>query len=85
MFFLTNYYLEAFGYLGTILVIISMTMSNITKLRLFNISGAIISAIYSIIISAWPLVLLNVVLTIIHLYHLTKEYIKRKNNPKKDS
>lgn len=61
-----------------------MTMSNITKLRLFNISGAIISAIYSIIISAWPVVLLNVVLTIIHLYHLTKAYIKRKNNPKKD-
>lgn len=84
MFFLTNYYLEAFGYLGTILVIISMTMSNITKLRLFNISGAIISAIYSIIISAWPVVLLNVVLTIINLYHLIKEYIKRKNNPKKD-
>ena len=84
MLFLTNYYLEAFGYLGTILVIVSMTMSNITKLRLFNISGAIISAIYSIIISAWPVVLLNVVLTIIHLYHLTKEYNKRKNNPKKD-
>lgn len=85
LIFLTNYYLEAFGYLGTALVIISMMMSNITKLRLFNICGAVISAIYSIIIGAWPIVLLNVVLTLIHIYHLTKEYIKRKNNPKSNS
>lgn len=76
--FLTNYYLEAFGYLGTSLVIISMMMNNITNLRLFNICGAIISAIYSIIIGAWPVVLLNVVLTIIHLYHLTKHYISKR-------
>ena len=69
-------YLEIFGYIGTFLVVISMMMPTMTKLRVVNISGAIISTIYSIIISAWPIAIMNICLIIIHLYHLFK--------PKKD-
>lgn len=76
--FLTNYYLEVLGYLGTSLVIISMMMTNITKLRIFNICGAIISAIYSGFVDAWPVVLLNVVLTTINIYHLTRYFINKR-------
>ena len=74
--------LEVFGYIGTALVIISMMMKSINKLRIFNISGAIISAIYSAIIQAWPVVLLNVALTVINTYRLTKDALdKRKKIP----
>ena len=37
-------------------------------------AGAIISATYSAIIRAWPIVLLNVTLTAINLYHVIKAY-----------
>ena len=43
-----NIYLEIFGYIGTFLVILSMIMSNIKKLRIINILGSIITVIYSI-------------------------------------
>ena len=77
-----NILLEIFGYIGTALVIISMMMKSINKLRMFNISGAIISAIYSAIIQAWPVVLLNVALTVINVYQLTKDALdKRKKIP----
>ena len=69
--------LEIFGYMGTALVIISMMMKSINKLRMFNISGAIISAIYSAIIQAWPVVLLNVALTVINVYHLISAAVKK--------
>ena len=73
-----NILLEVFGYIGTALVIISMMMKSINKLRLFNISGAIISAIYSAIIQAWPVVLLNVALTVINTYQLTNDALSKK-------
>ena len=69
--------LEIFGYMGTTLVILSMTMKSITKLRIFNIAGAIISAIYSAIIQAWPVVLLNVALTSINVYQLISAAVKK--------
>ena len=74
-----NILLEIFGYIGTALVILSMTMKSINKLRIFNISGAIISAIYSAIISAWPVVLLNVALTGINVYQLIRTAIDKRN------
>ena len=73
-----NVYLEIFGYIGTALVILSMTMKSINKLRVVNIAGAVISAIYSALISAWPIVLLNVTLTAINLYHVIKTCINKK-------
>ena len=74
-----NIYLEIFGYIGTALVIISMTMKSLSKLRMLNICGAVISAIYSALINAWPTVLLNVTLTAINSYHVVRTYIYQKN------
>lgn len=67
--------LEIFGYIGTALIIISMTMKSINKLRIFNVAGSIISVIYSLIIVAWPTVILNVCLATINIYHLIKSHL----------
>ena len=67
-----NILLEIFGYIGTSLIIISMTMKSINKLRVFNLAGSIISVIYSLIIVAWPTVVLNLCLASINIYHLIK-------------
>ncbi len=57
---------EVFGYMGTALVIISMLMTSVVKLRIINICGSIISMIYAIIGGAWPIVLLNGSLIVIN-------------------
>jgi hypothetical protein len=77
-----NIYLEIFGYIGTILIIVSMMMKSIGKLRLFNIAGAIISAIYAIICQTWPVAVLNIVLTLINSYRLTRDLIEHKKEAK---
>ena len=53
-------YLEIFGYVGTALVLLSMTMTSLTKLRIVNMAGSVISAIYAALCNTWPVVLLNV-------------------------
>ena len=69
--------LEIFGYIGTALIILSMSMKSMNKLRVLNIAGSIISVIYSLIISAWPTVILNVCLASINIYHLIKSHYEK--------
>ncbi len=59
-------FLEIFGYIGTALVIVSMMMSSLKWLRIFNMSGALINTVYAICVQAWPVVLLNAALLVIN-------------------
>lgn len=68
-----DFYMELFGYVGTALVILSMTMTSVTKLRIINICGSVISGIYSAFCHAWPVAVMNVCLICINVYHLIRE------------
>ncbi len=76
---------EIFGYMGTFLVILSMTMTNVNKLRFFNICGSAISAIYAAVYGTWPIVVMNVCLAFINLFHLIRGKIKTNNRNIKNS
>ena len=52
--------LEVFGYIGSGLILLSMMMTSVEKLRWFNISGSVISMIYGAVMGTWPVVFLNV-------------------------
>ena len=79
-----NIYLEIFGYIGTGLVILSMMMTSVTKLRIFNICGAVISAIYAAHYHTWPVVVLNVCLTCINVFHLVRDIYRRRAKEKSE-
>lgn len=53
-------FLEIFGYIGSGLILLSMMMTSVEKLRWFNISGSVISMIYGVVMGTWPVVFLNV-------------------------
>ena len=67
-----NIYREIFGYIGSILILVSMMMTSLVKLRIFNIIGSIISMTYSFICGAFPVVLLNVGIIIINVAQLIR-------------
>lgn len=67
-----NIYLEIFGYVGTVLVLLSMMMNSLVKLRLFNIAGSVISMIYAAFCSAWPVVFLNLGMILINSVQLIR-------------
>ncbi len=68
----TSIIIELFGYLGSTLVVVSMLMSSVVKLRVINTVGSIISATYALIIHSYPLALMNICLIVINCYNLTK-------------
>ena len=65
-------FIEIFGYIGTALVLISMAMTSVVKLRVVNMCGSLISMIYAIIVSTWPVVFLNLGLIIINSIQLIR-------------
>lgn len=68
----TSTLIEIFGYIGSVLVVVSMLMSSIVKLRIINTIGSVISATYAFISGALPLVLMNICLIIINIISLYK-------------
>lgn len=64
--------LELFGYLGSLLVVVSLMMSSVVKLRVYNTIGSVISATYALIIHSYPLALMNICLVFINVYNLLK-------------
>ncbi len=69
-----NIYIEIFGYIGTVLVIVSMMMTSVLKLRVINICGGFISMVYSIIGGAWPVVVMNFCLIVINIFQIIKQF-----------
>lgn len=70
--------LEIYGYIGSVLVVVSMLMSSVIRLRLINMTGSIISGTYSLIIGSMPLVLMNFSIIAINCYNLYKLLKTRK-------
>lgn len=62
--------IELLGYAGSILVVFSMLMHSVTRLRVINTAGCVLSAIYALVIQAFPTMLMNVVLVLINGYYL---------------
>ena len=65
--------LEAFGYIGTALVIVSMMMTNLLTLRIINMCGGAIGLIYAVICNTWPIVVLNACLIGINLFQTVRQ------------
>lgn len=60
------------GYLGSILVVVSMLMSSVVKLRVINTVGSGIFAAYALMIRSYPTALMNAFLVGINIYNLLK-------------
>ena len=67
-----NVYLEIFGYMGTALILASMLMTNINKLRILNMAGSVISINYAALMNTWPVVLLNTGMFLINAIQLIR-------------
>lgn len=67
-------WLEVYGYLGSVLIAVSLMMGDIRKLRWINLVGAGTFASYGLMIQAWPVALLNGFIVLIDIVHLWQIY-----------
>lgn len=65
-----NILYEIIGYIGTALILLSMMMTSVKKLRIFNLCGCIFSVAYALLTHAMPVLLLNFSLAMIQVVQL---------------
>ncbi|ASF17248.1 MULTISPECIES: YgjV family protein [Shewanella] len=65
---------EWVGYLASVVVAISLMMSNIKKLRWLNLLGAVLFVAYGMAIQAYPVAAVNFFIVLIDAYYLVVIY-----------
>ena len=63
---------EYIGYLGSLLWLISLTVSNTFRLRLFNLLGATTFSLYGYLSGAYPVFIVNGMIALLDVYHLVR-------------
>jgi len=67
-------WIEWFGYLASLVVLISFLMSSIIKLRVINCIGCLLFASFAYLIDSIPTVFMNLSIACINLYYLYQMY-----------
>jgi N-acetylglutamate synthase-like GNAT family acetyltransferase len=67
-------WIDWFGYLASLVVLISLTMSSIIKLRWINFVGCVLFSTFGFLIHSLPTALMNIGIAIINLYFLYNIY-----------
>jgi GNAT superfamily N-acetyltransferase len=69
--------LEALGYLASVLVAISLTMSSIVRLRLINLAGSLAFAVYGYLIGSHPVAAVNLFIAVVNVVYLRRMLANR--------
>ena len=67
---MTPHQVELIGYLGSILVAVSLMMRSVLRLRIINLIGALVFTLYGVLLGAYPVAFLNGLIVCIDLYYL---------------
>ena len=63
---------ELVGYAASVLVAVSLMMSSILRLRIINLTGALLFTAYGVLIGAVPVAALNLFIVGVNLYYLAR-------------
>lgn len=65
---------EILGYIASGFVAISLMLGNILYLRWLNLIGASLSCVYGLMIEAYPVLVLNLFISVADIYYIYKIY-----------
>jgi len=64
---------ELVGYLASILLMISFSLKDVTKLRMINSVGCAAFVVYGFLLStSWPIIITNSFILLMNIWHLTR-------------
>jgi hypothetical protein len=63
---------EVVGYVASALVVLSLMMGSLLRLRVISLVGSLVFAVYGLLIGSVPVVLTNIAILLINLSHLVK-------------
>lgn len=67
-------WLEVIGWVGSILVVLSLMQARVLRFRWMNLAGSVIAAGYNAWVGIWPFAAMNATIAIIDVYWLIRLY-----------
>jgi hypothetical protein len=64
---------ELVGYLGSALVVTSLAMTSVVRLRMFSLAGSLAFMTYAILIESVPIVITNLAIACLNVWFLSRE------------
>ena len=58
------------GWIGSVLLVVSILQSNLARLRWLSLTAAVVLTVYNGIIGIWPMVAMNIAVAIINVFYL---------------
>lgn len=71
---------EIIGFLGAFLVLVSFLLKDIKWIRIVNVVGAVLFAIYGFSTQTWATAFMNSALIIVHIVYLVKMHLDNKKS-----
>lgn len=63
-------WVELVGYLGSAMVVIALLQGRLFRLRIFSLAGSLVFGVYGLLIASVPLVVTNLIIFSINLWHI---------------
>ncbi len=73
-------WMEWTGYGASLLILISMVMTSIVRLRIFNLAGSLLFVAYGFLIEAYPVALMNALIAVTNTYYLIRIFRMKKDD-----
>ena len=70
-------FVEWIGYVASVLVLISLSLSSILRLRIFNLFGSGIFSFYGFYIGALPVGIMNFIIVLANIYYLRQLFFSK--------
>ena len=71
---------EMVGYLASALVVLSLTMTSVVRLRMVSFCGSITFFVYGVLIDSVPIMITNGAIAVINVWFLRKEFASGQPN-----
>lgn len=75
----TRAILELIGWVGSVLVVLSLAQARVWRFRIMNFAGAVLATFYNAVLGIWPFAAMNGVIAVIDAYWIAR--LKRETQP----
>lgn len=66
-------FIDVLGYVASVLVVVSLAMKSVVKLRTLSLVGGIVFTVYGVLIGSWPVAVTNAAVALVNIWHLRRE------------
>lgn len=75
---MSPFMVEVIGYVASALIVASLAMTSVLRLRTISLLGSIAYVVYGVLLAAWPIVIANGIIACLNIWNIYRELTSKK-------